>query len=231
MTTTTTITDQPDLRTEAYKGDDTKRLIVIPLAQNLIGGVAVALLACIALYPLGMLARETVAASLAGGLAIACLVTIFRFFEDDVRIGGWIYKRGRASRDAEVQALKDGYEERVAAALSELEAERTRHRDTKREKEALEYTIRAMEVKGRYVPAEATEDPVYKDAHTLVDEWARRSYEAPTQRGMAAVGWTPQRYAMALSYLGSKGVVDRNGTKPRWLCDTKAEAVAMLEID
>lgn len=222
MTTTpiTPITDQPTLRTEAYKGDDVRRLIVIPLAQNLIAGVAFAVLACIVLYPFALLTMQTGAAALAGGLAVACLVTIFRFFADDVGILGWAYKRGRAARQPEIDALK-----------AELEAEKTRHRDTKREKEIAEYKLHAMETKGRYVPSEATEDPAYKDAQTLIDEWQKRNYSPPTQRSMADLGWTPQRYKVALSYLGSKGVVDRNSTKPKWLVDTKAEATALLEID
>lgn len=212
--------EQPTLRTEPFRGDDARRLIIIPLVQNLIAGVAIGILGGIVLYALGLLRTDTIGAAFAGGLAVACFVTIFRFFADDVGILGWAHKQGRASRQLEVNAMK-----------AELEAEKTRHRDTKREKEALEYTIHALETNGRYVPAESTDDPTFKDAQTLIDEWARKSYEPPTQRGMAAIGWTPQRYAKALSYLGSKGVVDRNGTKPKWLVDTKAEAVALLEID
>lgn len=217
---TTTPIDQPTLRTEPFKGDDAKRLIIIPLVQNLIAGVAVGTLGTIVLYVLGRLYFDLILSSYLGGLAVACSVTVIRFFADDFGLLAWSHKQGGASRQPEVDALK-----------VELEAEKTRHRDTKREKEALEYTIHAMETKGRYVPAEATEDGTFKDAQTLIDEWARRSYEAPTQRGMAALGWTPQRYAKALSYLGSKGVVDRNGTKPKWQVDTKAEATALLEID
>lgn len=221
MTTSTTpITDKPDLRTEPYKGDDTKRLIIIPLVQNLIAGVAIGILGCIGVFVFDVLTMQTAAAAFAGGLAVACAVTVLRFFADDLGLLAWAYRQGGAARQPEIDALK-----------AELGAEKTRHRDTKREKEALEYATHATETKGRYVAPEATEDPTYKDAQTLIDEWARRNYSPPTQRAMAEVGWTPQRYAKALSYLGSKGVIDRNGTKPKWQVDTKAEAAALLEID
>lgn len=221
MTTSSTpIPDQPPLRTEPYKGDDVRRLIIIPLVQNLIAGLAIGILGWIVLYAFDALETSLIVSVFLGGVAVACVVTVFRFFADDFGFLSWAYRQGGAARQPEIDALK-----------AELGAEKTRHRDTKREKEALEYATHATETKGRYVAAESTEDPAYKDAQTLIDEWARRNYSPPTQRAMAEVGWTPQRYAKALSYLGSKGVIDRNGTKPRWQVDTKAEAVALLEID
>lgn len=229
--TTTPITDQPNLRTEAYKGDDTKRLIVIPLAQNLIAGVAIAVLACIVLYPFGVLTMQTGAAALAGGLAVACAVTVFRFFADDFGLLGWAHRGGAASRQAEIDAIIAEYEADIEEVRDELRAEQERHRATKRERDEFDLQIRAYNATGKYVAPESTEDPIRMDAERLIDEWARRSYEPPTQRLMAGIGWTPQRYTKALTYLGSKGIVDRNGTKPRWMVDTKPDAVARLEID
>lgn len=223
--------DKPDLRTEAYKGDDARRLILIPLAQNLIAGVAIGVLGCIGLYALDAMQGDLVAAALLGGLAVACAVTVLRFFADDVGLLGWAFRRGWAERQDDIDALAADHAAELAAVRSELQAELERHRATKRERDEYDLMLRASRSPSTYVAPDATDDPVRMDAETLIDEWARRSYEPPTQRLMAAAGWTPQRYTRALSYLGSKGIVDRNGTKPRWTVDTKSEAVERLAID
>lgn len=222
------VADQPNLRTDAHRSGDVRATIIIPIVQNGIGGLAVGILACIVLYPLGMLRADTTAAAFSGGLAVACAVTIFRFFADDVGLLSWARKGGERAgvemTEARLQPLLD-------QALGDLEAERTRHRDTKRERDEFDLRLRSIRATGKYVHSESTEDPVRMDAEKLINEWARRSYEPPTQRLMAEAGWTPQRYTMALTYLGSRNVIDRNGTKPRWLVDTKADAFALLETD
>lgn len=225
---TTTPIDQPNLRTDAHRSGDVKATIIIPIVQNGIGGLAVGILACIVLYPLGILRPDTTAAAFAGGLAVACAVTIFRFFADDVGIMAWARRGGER---AGVVATEERLQPLLDQALSELEAERTRHRDTKRERDEFDLRLRSIRATGKYVHGESTEDPIRMDAERLINEWARRSYEPPTQRLMAEAGWTPQRYTMALAYLGSRNVIDRNGTKPKWLVDTKSEAFALLEID
>lgn len=227
--TTTPIPDQPNLRADAYRSNDARATIWIPLAQNLIAGVAIGILGCMALYVVQRLDIQTGTASFAGGLAVACMVTVVRFFADDVGILAWAFKRGRASRQDEIDDLKEEHKEALDKVTDELRAEIERHKTTKRERDEFDLTLRSMRGgAGKYVPGESTADQVEQDAHTLAKEWARRSYSPPTQRGMAELGWTPQRYTMALNYLGSKGVVDRNGTKPIWLVDTLADAEALL---
>ena len=226
---TAPVSDQPNLRADAYRSNDARATIWIPLAQNIIAGVAIGILGCMALYVAGQLGMQTGAASFAGGLAVACIVTVVRFFADDVGILAWAHKQGRASRQAEIDQLNANWKERWQEVADALDAERKLHKATKQERDGFDLQLRAQRATGKYVHGESTEDPVHKDAVSLAQEWARRSYEPPTQRLMLELGWSPQRYSMALAYLGSHGVVDRNSTKPRWLVDTLSDAMERLQ--
>jgi len=85
--------------------------VLIPLTQNLLGGLAVSSLTLIAYYAvsnwLGS-AMETKSALLWNGLigaVVASGFTVVRFFGDDLGILTGAYRAGQASRDIEVNAL------------------------------------------------------------------------------------------------------------------------------
>ena len=72
MTTSSTpIPDQPPLRTEPYKGDDVRRLIIIPLVQNLIAGLAIGILLDCP-YAFDALETSLIVSVFLGGVAVAC---------------------------------------------------------------------------------------------------------------------------------------------------------------
>src|SRR5436309_1981333 len=85
--------------------------VLIPLTQNLLGGVAVGGLGMIgviaytgAVGNVVDLYNASIWCALAGGL-VACIVTIIRFFGDDLGIVTTAYRMGYQARDAEVSAL------------------------------------------------------------------------------------------------------------------------------
>lgn len=80
--------------------------VLIPLAQNLAGGVAVSGLFLIASHALDApFDIVSLWAGLAGG-AVSCTATIIRFFADDFGIVWSAYQAGQKSRDSEINALQ-----------------------------------------------------------------------------------------------------------------------------
>lgn len=79
---------------------------LIPIAQNLAGGLAVAGLCLVLVIALGFDVDAFILwAGLAGG-AVFCTATVIRFFADDFGIVHGAYQAGRRSRDGEVNALQ-----------------------------------------------------------------------------------------------------------------------------
>jgi hypothetical protein len=81
--------------------------VLVPLVQNLLGGVAVAALGAIAVQAVtGDVGTQAMTwCALVGG-AVACTFTVLRFFGDDLGIVTGAYRAGRRSRDAQIAALQ-----------------------------------------------------------------------------------------------------------------------------
>ena len=81
--------------------------VLIPVAQNAIGGLAVAGLALMGVYGFGG-DIEGVAGVWCGfsGAVVTCAVTITRFFGDDWGIVAAAYRLGQRSRDGQIAALE-----------------------------------------------------------------------------------------------------------------------------
>ena len=86
--------------------------VLIPVAQNVIGGAGlIGLCAIGAVVATGELTdRARIICELIG-TAFTCLITITRFFGDDLGILTAAYKAGAASRDTEVNALEHELQE------------------------------------------------------------------------------------------------------------------------
>jgi hypothetical protein len=80
--------------------------VLVPLTQNLLGGVAVAGLGIIGMQAATGEVTPSAAlwCALGGGL-VTCVVTVMRFFGDDFGLYSAAYKAGRRSRDAEMDNL------------------------------------------------------------------------------------------------------------------------------
>jgi hypothetical protein len=81
--------------------------VLVPLTQNIVGGIAVAGLGCIAVQAATGQVTSTAAlwCILAGGV-VTCVVTVLRFFGDDFGLYRAAYNAGRRSRDAQIAALQ-----------------------------------------------------------------------------------------------------------------------------
>ena len=124
--------------------------VLVPLAQNLAGGAAVA-----GLYWIGYEASKTwvdlgaepdvvwLWAKLAGG-AVACAATFVRFFADDFGIVTAAYRAGQRSRDAEINALQ--LELQAAVATANLDPTSAQRRRTEVVQRARKDAERLLEV-------------------------------------------------------------------------------------
>ncbi len=81
--------------------------VLVPLTQNMLGGVAVAGLGAIAVQAVTgeVTSQALVWCALVGG-AVACGFTVLRFFGDDLGIVTGAFRAGRRSRDAQVAELQ-----------------------------------------------------------------------------------------------------------------------------
>lgn len=81
--------------------------VLIPLAQNIAGGAAVAGLGAMGVAAWGANVDGVAGLWCAfGGAAVTCLITITRFFGDDIGLITAAYRAGQASRDAQIAALQ-----------------------------------------------------------------------------------------------------------------------------
>ena len=81
--------------------------VLVPLVQNVLGGVAVAALGAIAVQAVtGEVTSQAVTWCVLVGGAVACTFTVLRFFGDDLGIVTGAYRAGRRSRDAQIAELQ-----------------------------------------------------------------------------------------------------------------------------
>jgi hypothetical protein len=92
--------------------------VLVPITQNLLGGIAVAGLGMIAVQAATGEVTPSAAlwCALGGGL-VTCIVTVLRFFGDDFGLYSAAYRAGRRSRDAEM----DNLNKQLHAAKTALE--------------------------------------------------------------------------------------------------------------
>lgn len=107
--------------------------VVIPLLQNLVGGLAVGVLCSVVAIGLGryflwqIILDELKIWSLLAGLLVTSLATVVRFFGDDLGIVLAAYRLGRRSADRQISALVAEVEQ-LRAAARELRASQPSHR-------------------------------------------------------------------------------------------------------
>lgn len=178
--------------------------VLIPVAQNVLGGVAVAGLAMMGVYAYGAPIENGAGVWCAfGGAAVTCIITITRFFGDDLGLLTAAYKAGRVSRDAQIAAL-------------ELELRASRDAQT------------AAEADGNQASADKRREEfrqrARKDAATIVavhfdgDSIAR----APMQkRGIAQRDWE-----RAMRLLKASGVVNGDGVV---VIDSPGKAIRAID--
>jgi len=81
--------------------------VLIPVAQNVLGGMAVAGLGLMGVYAYGVPIDGVAGLWCAfGGAAVTCIITLTRFFGDDLGIIAAAYRAGQASRDPQIAALQ-----------------------------------------------------------------------------------------------------------------------------
>ena len=179
--------------------------ILIPLLQNIIGGGAVAGLCVIGGASLGYLTREpqawevTLSAGLLLGGAVTCLVTVVRFFGDDIGLLRWAHQRGQASRQARVQALE-----------LELQAARTQLAQALGRSKAAPPTAAQQHLERIYAAAQHL---VYWHFERLPID--RRSCE---RRNMAQSDWRRARHLLVAA-----GVMDEQGVCGQSLAEALAQ--------
>lgn len=85
--------------------------VVIPLSQNLLGGLAVTVFCMVILIGLGrhflwrMVYEELMFWSTLSGLGVAATFTVIRFFGDEVGIVATAYRFGKRSTDAQISGM------------------------------------------------------------------------------------------------------------------------------
>jgi hypothetical protein len=99
QTTLSLVDSQDVLRTDTYRGDDAMRLVVVPLVQNVLGGIAVAGALCVPLtviyFATGWMDALAIYGALAVGAMVTFMATFIRFFADDFGLLIAAYYRGR----------------------------------------------------------------------------------------------------------------------------------------
>lgn len=158
--------------------------VLIPLAQNIAGGAAVAGLCLVAVVALGFTVEAFgLWAGLAGG-AVACTATVIRFFADDFGIVWGAYQAGQRSRDSEVNALQIELQAALSAAhLDPTSAQRKRTEAMQRAR---------------------------KDVQRILD--IHFGGESTTRAAMQARGMGQRDWERAIRLLRAAGCVDENGT-------------------
>ena len=167
--------------------------IFIPLLQNILGGGAVAGLCAIAGLVLSQVAGSTLDGatlalwcSLIGG-AVACAVTVIRFFGDDIGIVRFAYQRGQNSMRLRINALE-----------LELQAARAQLAQVMGKTKAVPSTPALQQLERAYTAANHLIHWHFEDLP--ID---RRSCES---RNMAQADWRRARHLLLAS-----GVMDGEG--------------------
>lgn len=178
--------------------------VLIPLAQNVAGGAAVAGLGAMGVAAYGLPVDSDAGLWCAfGGAAVTCLITITRFFGDDIGLIAAAYRAGQHSRDAQIAALElELRASRDAQAAAEADGNQATT-DKRRE----EFRQRAR-----------------KDAATIVavhfdgDSIAR---SAMSKRGIAQRDWE-----RAMRLLKMAGVVNGDGNM---IATSPAQAIRAVD--
>jgi hypothetical protein len=96
-----TVPEPVSLRFDERRGDDMRRLVVIPLVQNAIGGLALAGPCWLALFLFGTAIDIAGQIALGIGFCAFCGVTALRFFADDIGLLASMYNAGYRAATAE----------------------------------------------------------------------------------------------------------------------------------
>lgn len=208
----TTTTETPNLRADAYRSNDVRATIIIPLAQNLIAGVAIGLLGCMGVYVFGALTWETGAAAFAGGLFVACVVTVLRFFADDVGLLAWADRNG----------YKRGLEQGRGEFETELIAAKRRVADLEVQLKDAQRPVVVERDDAKFVRSEVM-DAAWSNARNLLVV----TDDKGTLPGRGRSGLSESDQAAAIGVLVRAGCIERIGKQYR-LTGTQSEAYKAL---
>ena len=193
-------------------------------AQNLGGGVGLAIVVAVAVNWRGATAQESVTVALRVGLIVFGVLMAIRAVVDEV-LDGQVY--------LEVLADNGDLQRELAEVEEALKLEKAKRRDAEREAERLRVQSAAKVAGPKFTPMNPEpSDPVGKDARTLIEVYyahpdpAKRS---ASRRNMEGRGWSQDRYRDAMAVLRTAGVVRINGTQPQWVA-TEEEALELLRV-
>lgn len=158
--------------------------VLIPLAQNLAGGVAIAGLCMVAVIAASQPIDAFILWAGLAGLTVACVATFIRFFSDDFGIVWAAYKAGQRSRDPEINGLQ--LELQSALSSAHLDPSSAQQKRTEAMQRARKDVARILEI------------------HFGGERTTRAAMEA---RGMGQRDWE-----RAMRLLRAAGCVDENGS-------------------
>jgi hypothetical protein len=190
-------------------------------AQNLGGGVGLAIVVGVAVNWRGAPAEESVTVALRVGLIVFGVLMAIRAVVDEL-LDGQAYM--------EVLADNGDLQQELAEAHEALRLEKSKRRDAEHEAERLRIVGSAKAQKNFTAATPEVSDPIGQDARTLVEVYyahpdpAKRS---ASRRAMEGRGWSQDRYRDAMAVLRTTGVVRIKGTQPQWVA-TEEQALELL---
>lgn len=203
------VAEPVSLRFDERRGDDMRRLVIIPLVQNAIGGAALMGLCGMALYLLGLPIDSAALIGGATGFSAFCGATFVRFFADDIGLLAAMYNAGY--RAASAEAAED-----IEALREQLADEKAgRARDTEMAEQRIAQAQRPIIVNragpGRETFVKPAGGSEIEDAAALLLQTEDGGYLP----GRDVSGLSPQAQAAAVAVLHATGLTTLAGTRTR----------------
>lgn len=232
--TTPVITNQAQPTQTTVQTDRTYQSVLATAAKGFFAGAGAGIVAAVICVFLGADWLAMVQWSMGAWLIVMGLFWLIVFTSDPVR------------KEWEIEALKielddqddmiEALEAANATLAGDVQAAKAEHASDKTRLEGIAHGLRQQvdlltqqrDDARNYVRPVAANDPVRKDAETLVE--LHYAGNACAQRDMMARGWTQGQYAAAMAFLASKGVVSE-GTRPAWLLDAREDAYSRIELN
>jgi hypothetical protein len=211
------------LRFDERRGDDLRRLIVIPLLQNVIGGMATGALVAIIGWLFGMDWQLTAQVAGIAATCLFCLATIIRFFADDFGLLHLMWTQGwnaaAAEWEAEVAQCKQTLADAQASHASDLLVAEQRIRDAQR---PIVVNRKAHDT----MVAPAARDAHWQDAHRML----LLAEDGGYLPGRETMGLSWEAQAAALDVLHRTGCTLVVGKRTRLTCSVNDAYMALARL-
>lgn len=202
-----------DLNAMTYRSNDVRATIIIPLAQNVIGGGALTILLALVAFAFDRLNDVSSAFAIAAGLVMACLATIIRFFADDFGLLGVAYRRGWDDCEEEHAVTVQQWKDEFARMETNLA-------------EAVRPIIVNKSTRDTFVAPESA-DPAHEDAKRILDMMPESDSRVP---GRHRTQLTQVRQEAALSVMARASVLMRKGNNYELNCTPSQAQVALNRL-